>query len=85
MEDNYLWDRSGKPDPEVQELEEILGQSAISTAATRDTARYPGGSAAKLLPRDGDCRRDSFAGRAFWIVVQFQSAPGAGLNSSGAK
>jgi len=25
MEDNYLWDRSGEPDPEVQELEEILG------------------------------------------------------------
>ena len=25
MEDNYLWDRSGKPDPDVQELEEILG------------------------------------------------------------
>ena len=23
--DNYLWDRSGEPDPEVQELEEILG------------------------------------------------------------
>jgi len=25
MEDNYLWDRSGEPDPEAQELEEILG------------------------------------------------------------
>jgi hypothetical protein len=25
MEDNYLWDRSGEPDPDVQELEEILG------------------------------------------------------------
>jgi hypothetical protein len=25
MEDNYLWDRSGEPDQEVQELEEILG------------------------------------------------------------
>jgi len=24
MENNYLWDRSGEPDPEVQELEEIL-------------------------------------------------------------
>ncbi len=26
MKDNYLWDRSGEPDPEVQELEEILGR-----------------------------------------------------------
>ena len=25
MEDNYLWDRSGEPDPAIQELEEILG------------------------------------------------------------
>ena len=25
MSDNYLWDRSGEPDPELQELEEILG------------------------------------------------------------
>jgi len=25
MNDNYLWDRSGEPDPEVQNLEEILG------------------------------------------------------------
>ena len=24
MNDNYLWDKSGEPDPEVQELEEIL-------------------------------------------------------------
>jgi hypothetical protein len=25
MNDNYLWDRSGEPDPEIQELEKILG------------------------------------------------------------
>jgi len=25
MNDNYLWDRTGKPDSEVQELEELLG------------------------------------------------------------
>ena len=25
MDTNYLWDRSGEPDPEIQELEEILG------------------------------------------------------------
>jgi hypothetical protein len=25
MEDNYLWDRSGEADPEIQELEETLG------------------------------------------------------------
>ncbi len=25
MNDNYLWDKTGEPDPEVQELEQILG------------------------------------------------------------
>jgi len=25
MNEDYLWDKSGKPDPKVQELEEILG------------------------------------------------------------
>lgn len=25
MNDDYLWDRTGEPDPEIQELEEILG------------------------------------------------------------
>lgn len=25
MEDNYLWDRSGEPDPQIKELEAILG------------------------------------------------------------
>lgn len=25
MNDEYLWDKSGEPDPEIQELEEVLG------------------------------------------------------------
>lgn len=25
MKDDYLWDKSGEPDPDIQELEEILG------------------------------------------------------------
>src|SRR5215218_6016684 len=25
MNDDYLWDKTGEPDPEVQQLEEILG------------------------------------------------------------
>ena len=26
MNDNYLWDRTGEPDPEIQKLEELLGE-----------------------------------------------------------
>ena len=25
MNDDYLWDKTGQPDPEIQKLEEILG------------------------------------------------------------
>ena len=25
MKDDYLWDKTGQPDPEIQKLEEILG------------------------------------------------------------
>ena len=25
MNEDYLWDKSGQPDPEIQQLEEILG------------------------------------------------------------
>ena len=25
MKDDYLWDKSGQPDPQIQQLEEILG------------------------------------------------------------
>ena len=25
MNEDYLWDKSGEPDPQIQELEEILG------------------------------------------------------------
>jgi cell division protein FtsN len=26
MKDDYLWDRSGQPDPEIQQLEDLLGE-----------------------------------------------------------
>ena len=48
MKDNYLWDRSGEPDPEVQKLEEILG-----------TLRYQ--PQALEIPRHIQTGRRSFA------------------------
>ena len=26
MNDDYLWDKTGEPDPEIQQLENILGE-----------------------------------------------------------
>jgi hypothetical protein len=48
MEDNYLWDRSGEPDPEVQELEDILGTLRYQTQALE-------------IPRHIQAGRSSFA------------------------
>ena len=41
MEDNYLWDRSGKADPEIQELEEILGTLRYQPRPLEIPAHFP--------------------------------------------
>ena len=41
MEDNYLWDVSGEPDPEVQELEEILGTLRYQPQPLEIPSRIP--------------------------------------------
>jgi hypothetical protein len=41
MEDNYLWDRSGEVDPEIQELEEILGALRYQPRPLEIPAQFP--------------------------------------------
>lgn len=50
MEDNYLWDRSGEPDPEVQELEEILGTLRYQPRPLEIPANIPVDRRRKLFP-----------------------------------
>jgi hypothetical protein len=55
MKEDYLWDRSGEPDPELQELEEILGP-----------LRYQ--PRPRQIPADIQVRRGSFV-RALAIAA----------------
>jgi hypothetical protein len=48
MNDDYLWDGSGTPDPEIQRLESLLGEFRHAERAMEFT---PGTTVAPLKPR----------------------------------
>jgi hypothetical protein len=50
MKDNYLWDRSGEPDAEVQELEELLGSLRYKPKPLEIPAHIRPGRRQSLLP-----------------------------------
>jgi len=50
MKDNYLWDRSGEPDAEIQELEEILGTLRYQPRPLRIPSHLQIGSRRRLFP-----------------------------------
>ena len=50
MNDNYLWDRSGEPDPEIQKLEEILGTLRYQPRALEIPHHIQPGHRRKFFP-----------------------------------
>lgn len=50
MKDNYLWDRSGEPDPELQRLEEILGALRYQPRPLRIPADVRAGRRRSFFP-----------------------------------
>src|SRR5688572_13087421 len=56
MNDDYLWDKSGEPDPEIQELEQVLG-----------TLRYQ--PKELEIPADIRPRRKSYVTRSLAIAA----------------
>ncbi len=56
MNEDYLWDKSGKPDPDIEQLEEILG-----------TLRYP--PRELEIPPQLEIRRKSFMVRGLAIAA----------------
>jgi len=50
MEDNYLWDRSGEPDPEIQELENILGTLQYQPRPLQIPHDFPTGRRRSFFP-----------------------------------
>ncbi len=50
MKDNYLWDRSGEPDPEIQRLEEILGTLRYQPQPLEIPLDVPTGGRRRFVP-----------------------------------
>src|SRR5690348_11079825 len=57
MSDDYLWDRSGEPDPEIQRLEEVLGV----LRSKRPAVEWPVQPKIRVMP-GGEGRW----GRSYW-------------------
>jgi hypothetical protein len=73
MKDDYLWDKTGQPDPEIQKLEEILGTlryqpKPIELPVSRRRSYFPlMAIAASLL--------FALLATGVWLRVRNQSAP----------
>jgi len=50
MNDNYLWDRSGEPDAEVRELEELLGTLKYQPQPLRIPSTLRAGRRRRFIP-----------------------------------
>jgi hypothetical protein len=50
MSDNYLWDRTGEPDAEVQELEELLGTLKYQPRALQIPSNLTAGRKRSFIP-----------------------------------
>lgn len=73
MKDDYLWDKTGQPDPEIQKLEEILGTlryqpRPLELPASRRRSYFP------LLAIAASVLLALFAA-GVWLRVRDQSAP----------
>jgi hypothetical protein len=69
MRDEYLWDRSGEPDPEIQRLEEVLGR----LRSKQSTPKWSEESKVRTIPERGRWRGAIAAGvvlvvAASWLV-----------------
>ena len=84
-DDDYLWDRTGKPDPEIQRLEEILGTlryqprpleipAGVSTGRNRYFSRVLAIAAAVALIA---------LGLSVWMAMQRRSNPDFARTKSG--
>ena len=73
MKDDYLWDKSGQPDPEIQKLEEILGTlryqpKPLELPVSRRRSYFP------LLAIAASLLLALFAA-GIWLRVRNQSVP----------
>jgi hypothetical protein len=75
MKDDYLWDRSGEPDPEIQELEQILGTMRYRPRSFEIPAQMRMGRRRNFFPRMAMAAAlgTILVGAAAWLLLQKQS------------
>ena len=79
MNDDYLWDRTGEPDPEIQELEQVLGTMRYQPRPLKLPAQVRIGRPRTFFPRIAIAAAAAMmlVGGAAWFLLQRQNAPDA--------
>ncbi len=77
MNEEYLWDKSGEPDPEIQQLEEILGTLRYQPKPLVLPTEHPGLNSRRYIPLFAIAATlllAALAGLA-WLRIEKQSTP----------
>jgi hypothetical protein len=77
MNDDYLWDRTGDPDPEIQQLEQVLGTLRYQPRPLELPAQVRGDRTRTFFPRLAIAAAVAMmlVGVAAWLVLQRKSTP----------
>ena len=83
MNDDYLWDRTGEPDPEIQQLEQVLGTLRYQPRPLELPAQVRIGHSRTFYPRIAIAAAVAtmILGGAFWLFLHSQN-PSDGLGSA---
>ena len=83
MKDDYLWDKTGEPDPEIQQLEEVLGTLRYQPRPMELPTHVQIGRSRTLVPRLAIAAAVAtiLVGGATWWIMHRQNVP-APVNSA---
>jgi hypothetical protein len=83
MKDDYLWDRTGEPDPEIQQLEQVLGTLRYQAKPLELAAQVRIARPGTFSPRLAIAAAVAMVlvGGAWWLLLHRKSAP-VGLEST---
>jgi hypothetical protein len=84
MNDNYLWDRTGEPDPEIQQLEQVLGTLRYQPRPLELPVQVRIGRPRTFVPRIAIAAAVAtmLVGGAAWLFLHRPGASRRGLESS---
>jgi len=83
MNDDYLWDRTGEPDPDIEQLEQVLGKLRYQPRPLEIPAAAPVGRPRTFFPRIAIAAAVAtlLVGGGAWLLLHKADAP-VGLESA---